>query len=165
MRILLPGTAVFKDLRSGKIGRKTFQIKLLGSANIRRSCFVYQFGELGMAIEIPGTEAEIHAALDDINLPNLLLVLASITGSDEFLDERFQPAPVEAPEGSLFPDDTGRYSEDLQAEIKQRAAEILIQLREGQIEMAPAPDQSTFQRMLTFSLAEEVNANYAAMLM
>ena len=118
-----------------------------------------------MAIEIPGTEAEIRAALDDVNLPNLLLVLASITGSDEFLSERFQPAPVEAPEGSLFPDDTGRYSDAMQAEIKDRAVGILMQLRENQIELAPAPSQEKFQEMLTFSLAEEVNANYAAMLM
>lgn len=118
-----------------------------------------------MDINIPGTNAEIRAALDDVNLPNLLLVLASITGSDEWLSERYQPAPVEAPEGSLFPDDSGRYSETTQAEIKDRATELLIKLREGQITMAPAPDQATFQRMLSFSLAEEVNANYAAMLM
>ena len=118
-----------------------------------------------MTISIPGTETEIQAALNDVNLPNLLLVLAAVTGSDEWLSERFQPAPVEAPEGSLFPDDTGRYPEALQEEIKASATQILMELRDGKRTLAPAPDQARFQRMLSFSLAEEVNSNYAAMLM
>ena len=114
---------------------------------------------------ITATDAEIRTALDDVNLPNLLLVLASITGSDEWLADKYQPAPVEAPEGSLFPDDTGRYSEQLQHEIKEAAAKVLGAVRDGSMNLAEAPDQERFGRMLSFSLAEEVGDEYAAMLM
>lgn len=118
-----------------------------------------------MTTQFPGTENEIRTALDDVNLPNLLLVLASITGSDEWLGERFQPAPIEAPEGSLFPDDSGQYPTELQDEIKDAATRILMDLRDGRMKLAPPPAQARFQQMLSFSIAEEVNASYAAMLM
>lgn len=108
---------------------------------------------------------EIRTALDDVNLPNLLLVLASITGDDVWLSEKYRPAPIEAPEGSLFPDDTGRYPEPLAEEIKTAATEILAAVRDGTQQVAPAPEQSRFQKMLSFSIAEEVNEEYASMLM
>ena len=69
------------------------------------------------SMNIPGTDEDLSRALNDVNLPNLLLVLASITGSDEWLAERFKPAPVEAPEGSMFPDDTGCYDESIATEF------------------------------------------------
>ncbi|NKB99010.1 MAG: NAD(P)-binding protein [Pseudomonadales bacterium] len=118
-----------------------------------------------MDTEITGTNKEIRTALDDVNLPNLLLVLATVTGDDIWLSAKYQPAPVEAPEGSLFPDDTGRYSEALQEEIKTAAADILAAVRDGKLEIAGPPDQDRLQKMLSFSLAEEVSADYAAMLM
>ena len=108
---------------------------------------------------------EIRAALDDVNLPNLLLVLASITGDDQWLSEKYRPAPIEAPEGSLFPDDTGRYSTDIADEIKAAATEILGAVRDGTLTLATPPDQGRFQRMLSFSIAEDVNEDYASMLM
>ena len=114
---------------------------------------------------ITGTNQEIRTALDDVNLPNLLLVLATVTGDEVWLSEKYRPAAVEAPEGSLFPDDTGRYPEALQEDIKTAAVEILAAIRDGQRELGPAPDQDQLQQMLSFSLAEQVNADYASMLM
>jgi len=116
-------------------------------------------------MNIPGNDQELSTALLDVNLPNLLLVLTSITGSDEWLDERFKPAPVEAPEGSMFPDDTGRYSDEVAQEIRDNAVRIIGEVRDGQRELAPPPDQTRLQRMLSFSLAEDVSEGYAAMLM
>ncbi len=118
-----------------------------------------------MEMHIPGTNEDIRAALEDVNLPSLLLTLATITGSDEWLAERYQPAPIEAPAGSMFPDDTGRLAPEIQDEIKMAAVRIIGDLRDGQIELSPPPDQDLLQRMLSFSIAEEVNAGYAAMLM
>ncbi len=116
-------------------------------------------------MNIPGTDQDLRNALEDVNLPNLLMVLACITGSDEWLDARFQPAPIEAPEGSLFPDDTGRYSDAIAAEIKDAAVRIIGEVRDGKRELAPPPTQERLQRMMTFSTADEVDAGYAAMLM
>ena len=114
---------------------------------------------------IPGDDETLTQALEDVNLPNLLMVLACITGSDEWFDERFKPAPIEAPEGSLFPDDSGRYSDATQAEIRAAAIQIIGEVRDGKRTLPAAPDKVRFQRMLSFSIAEDVNDGYADMLM
>ena len=43
---------------------------------------------------LPGTNETLREALQDVNTPNLLLVLATITGDDLWLSERYAPAPV-----------------------------------------------------------------------
>ena len=116
-------------------------------------------------VTIPGDDSTLRTALEDVNLPNLLCVLACITGSDEWLSERFAPAPIEAPEGSLFPDDSGRYSPELQEEIKTAAVSIIGQLRDGKEFAMQPPTEARLQQMLSFSIAEEVSNGYAAMLM
>ncbi|MEM7100653.1 MAG: NAD(P)/FAD-dependent oxidoreductase [Pseudomonadota bacterium] len=114
---------------------------------------------------IPGTDDDIAKALEDVNLPNLLMSLACITGSDEWLAERFTPAAIEAPEGSLFPDDTGRYAPEIAAEIKSAAIQIIGEVRDGKREIPTAPDQDRFQQLMSFSVAEPVDDGYAEMLM
>ncbi len=74
---------------------------------------------------LPGTNDTLRDALQDVNTPNLLLVLATITGDDIWLSDRYAPAAIEAPEGSLFPDDSGGYSPELTVEIREQAIEIL----------------------------------------
>jgi 4-hydroxyacetophenone monooxygenase len=116
-------------------------------------------------MNIPGNDEDLSQALLDVNLPNLLLVLACITGSDEWLADRFAPAPIEAPEGSLFPDDSGRYSEEIAEEIRQAAVRIIGEVRDGKREMAPPPDAQRFKKMMGFSVVEEVDDGYAHMLL
>ncbi len=116
-------------------------------------------------MNIPGNDQDLRNALEDVNLPNLVVVLACITGSDEWLTERYRPAAIEAPEGSLFPDDSGRYSDEVAQEIKDAAVQIIGEVRDGKREIAPPPDQARLQRLMTFSIAEDVDAGYAAMLM
>ena len=41
---------------------------------------------------LPGTNETLREALQDVNTPNLLLVLATITGDDLWLSERYAPA-------------------------------------------------------------------------
>ncbi|MEM7080068.1 MAG: NAD(P)/FAD-dependent oxidoreductase [Pseudomonadota bacterium] len=114
---------------------------------------------------IPGDDTDLRRALQEVNLPSLLLVLASLTDSDEWLNDHFQPAPIEAPEGSLFPDDSGRFTDKVQNEIREAAVRIIGEVRDGKRAIPAAPDQARLQRMLSFSVAEEVNEGYAAMLM
>ena len=116
-------------------------------------------------MHITGTNEDIRKALQDVNLPNLLLVLTCITKTDEWLQERYAPAPIEAPEGSMFPDDSGRYSEEIAAEIIEAAVTILGQVRDGQRELPAPPSQQEFQHMLSFSVVEPVDEGYAEMLM
>lgn len=114
---------------------------------------------------IPGTDDDLGRALEDVNLPNLLLVVACITESDDLLTDRFAPAPIEAPEGSLFADDSGRYSDDIAGEIKDIAFKVLKEVREGTRQVPSPPSQERLQKLLSFSIAEPVDEGYAAMLM
>ena len=116
-------------------------------------------------MNIPGNDDDLRRALSDVNLPNLLLVLSCITASDEWIDEKFAPAPIEAPEGSLFPDDSGRYSDPVSAEIIDAAMRIIGELRDGKREMPAPPDQTRFQKLMSFAVVEPVDDGYAAMLM
>jgi 4-hydroxyacetophenone monooxygenase len=122
-------------------------------------------GEGNLNTEIRGTNKQIQTALKDVNLPNLLLVLASVTGSDEWLATKYQPAPVKIPEGDYFLDGTGRYSLEIQKEIRTAAVNILAEIRDGQRVLADPPDERRIQRMLSFSMAEDISDDYAAMLM
>ena len=114
---------------------------------------------------IPGDNETIRQALADVNLPNLLMVIACLTESDDWLHDRFKPAPVGAPEGSLFPDDTGRYAPDIAAEIVDTAIKLIAEVRDGERDVPAPPDAQRLQKLLSFSMAEEVNAGYAQMLM
>ncbi len=91
-------------------------------------------------IEITGNDDEIRAALLDINLPTLLVVMTHFVGDDRFLTERYQPKPIEIPEGELFPDDSGGYTDDIAAEIRKAAFNMIVQMRDEGYSLPPAPD-------------------------
>ena len=114
---------------------------------------------------LPGTNETLREALQDVNTPNLLLVLATITGDDIWLSERYAPAPIEAPEGSLFPDDSGGYSAELTSEVREQAMSILAEVRDGQRSVGQAPSLTRFHQMLAFSTGEDVELETAEMLM
>ena len=115
--------------------------------------------------DIPGDDADLHAALQDANLPSLLMVMVQLTGDEGWMSERYAPGPIVAPEGSLFPDDSGDYSPEIAEEIRGAAFELLSRLREQRPELPPPPTLETMTRMMSFSVAEDVPAEYAAMLM
>ena len=116
-------------------------------------------------IGIPGTEAQLEAALEDVNLPTLLMTLAHLTGDDSWLSERYAPAPIAVPEGELFPDDTGGYDPKIAAEIRAVAFQALCRLRGERPELPRPPSRERMARMMTFSLAEPIDEAYAAMLL
>ncbi len=116
-------------------------------------------------IEIPGTDAQLEAALGDVNLPTLLVTLAHLTGDDAWLAPRYAPAPIAVPEGELFPDDTGGYAADVAAEIRASAYGTLCRLRRERPELAPPPSVGRMAQLMAFSLAEPIDEAYAAMLL
>ena len=91
-------------------------------------------------VTVQGTDEDIKAALLDVNLPNLLLSMYCITGDRTWIAEDQAPAPVLAPEGSLFPDDTGGYSDAQADAIRASAAKVLIALRDGERTPGPVPN-------------------------
>ncbi len=116
-------------------------------------------------IEIPGTEAQLEAALKDVNLPTLLVTLADLTGDDAWLAPRYAPAPIVVPDGELFPDNTGGYQEDVAAEIRAVAVDALCRLRRERPELPPPPGVARMAELMAFSVAEPIDEAYAAMLL
>ena len=116
-------------------------------------------------IEIPGTEAQLEAALEDVNLPTLLVTLAHLTGDDAWLAPRYAPAPIAVPEGELFPDNTGGYKADVAAEIRAAAHGALCRLRRERPEPPPPPSVGQMAQLMAFSVAEPIGEAYAAMLL
>ncbi|MCZ0944233.1 MAG: NAD(P)/FAD-dependent oxidoreductase [Gammaproteobacteria bacterium] len=116
-------------------------------------------------IEIPGTEAQLEAALEDVNLPTLLVTLAHLTGDDAWLAPRYAPTPIAVPEGELFPDNTGGYSADVAAEIRVAAFDALRRLGRERPELPPPPSVGQLAQLMAFSVAEPIDEAYAAMLL
>ena len=116
-------------------------------------------------VTVQGTDKDIKAALLDVNLPNLLLSMYCITGDRTWIAEDQAPAPVLAPEGSLFPDDTGGYSDAQAQAIRASAAAVLMALRDGERTPGPVPDSEQFRELLEYGMGEEVTSGYANMLL
>ena len=115
--------------------------------------------------KIPGNDADLRVALRDVNLPNLLMVMVQLSGDKRWLDARYAPQGIVAPEGSMFPDDGGGYAEDIAQEIRDGAFAILRKVRDGQAALPPIPSLAEFTTMLSFSVAEPVSEAFAAMLL
>ena len=116
-------------------------------------------------IAIPGTDEDLHRALADVNLPTLLMVMTQLCGDDRWMNERYRPEPIVTPEGSLFPDDSGGYSEEIASEIRAAAFEMLKGLRDHGGVLPPAPDLDRMRSMMEFSTAEPVEDAFCAMLL
>lgn len=102
-------------------------------------------------------DAELAQALQEGNLPLLLLVLALLTGERRWLEEPFLPTRAVA----LDDNDSGGFPEGLQAEIRAAALDVLRDLRDGRIEVPPPPGDDDLVAMLSVSLGEPVPREYA----
>jgi 4-hydroxyacetophenone monooxygenase len=101
----------------------------------------------------------LAAALEDANIPTLLLVLAHLTGDDKWLSGKYRPqrGPV------LDDNDSGSLPEDVQAEIRSAALRAILDAESGLIAERPlTPDQVT--RMLGVALVEEIPEEYGELL-
>ena len=115
--------------------------------------------------DIPGTDTDLRNALLDVNLPTLLMVMVHLTGDEQWMSDRYAPAPIMAPEGSLFPDDSGGYSPEISEEIRTAAFELLSRFRRERPELPSPPTLQKMTEMMTFSTAEPVPEDYIAMLL
>ena len=116
-------------------------------------------------VAIPGTDEDLHAALRDVNLPTLLMVMTQLCGDERWMSKRYTPEPIVTPEGSLFPDDSGGYSDEIAEEIRAAAFDMLKGLRDHGGVLPPAPSLEQMRRMMEFSTAEPVEDAFCAMLL
>ncbi|BBY25728.1 flavin-containing monooxygenase [Mycobacterium stomatepiae] len=108
---------------------------------------------------IPEWVERLRVALEDANLPTLLLVLQHLTGDGKWTSPPFRPLRRKP----LDDNDSGGFSPEIQAQVRASALEAVIAYYEGRLEPAtPSPDEVT--RMLGCAMVEEVPLEYGELL-
>jgi 4-hydroxyacetophenone monooxygenase len=101
----------------------------------------------------------LRDALEDANIPTLLLVLHHLTGSDMWITEPYRPSRGRP----LDDNDTGGLPAELQAEVRDAAWEAVMGYREGRLEpVTPSPERVT--EMISCALVEDVPVEYGELL-
>src|SRR6516225_9334212 len=102
---------------------------------------------------------QLCTALEDANVPTLLLVLQHLTGDAKWTNAPYRPARAKP----LDDNDTGGLPPEIQAEVRSAALDAVIAVREGRLEpVTPTPEQVT--QMLACAMAEDVPSEYADLL-
>lgn len=104
---------------------------------------------------------ELRAALREAHVPTLTAAMATLSGDDSWLRESWRPPnqrDVEKPSGGL-PD-------DVVAEIRDRAFDLVMAWRAGEVPEVATPDPAQLQRMLeiTFGSGAELPDGYGEVL-
>lgn len=108
---------------------------------------------------VPNWVERLQVALEDANLPTLLLVLQHLTGDGKWTSAPFRPLRGKP----LDDNDSGGLPPDLQAEVRASALEAVIAFYEGRLQpVTPSPDEVT--RMLGCAMVEEVPLEYGELL-
>ncbi|TAM65791.1 MAG: NAD(P)/FAD-dependent oxidoreductase [Mycobacterium sp.] len=108
---------------------------------------------------IPDWSERLQVALEDANLPTLLLVLQHLTGDNKWTGEPYRPLRGKP----LDDNDSGGLSPELQAEVRASALEAVTAFYEGRLRpVTPEPDEVT--RMLSCAMVEDVPVEYGELL-
>jgi 4-hydroxyacetophenone monooxygenase len=102
----------------------------------------------------------LAAALEHANLPTLLLAMAQLTGDRRWVTDPYVPAPGRGPGDN----DSGGFSEELQASIRRDAHALITDWHDGRLRAAPDPTADQLQEMLEISLATKLPDGYGPML-
>ena len=102
---------------------------------------------------------QLRTALQDANIPTLLLVLQHLTGDAKWTNEPYRPGKGKP----LDDNDSGGLPPEIQAEVRTAAFDAVIAFHEGRLRpVTPPPLEVT--RMLGHALAEEVPDEYGQLL-
>ncbi|RYE40285.1 MAG: NAD(P)/FAD-dependent oxidoreductase [Hyphomicrobiales bacterium] len=103
------------------------------------------------------SDEELRAALDEGNIPILLLVLVQLTGDRTWLEEPFKPSRTVA----LNDNDDGGLPDEIRTQIREAAFGALREWRDGERELAAPPLGRDLIDMLSVSLGEQIPSEYA----
>ncbi|MEN0140062.1 MAG: NAD(P)/FAD-dependent oxidoreductase [Rhodococcus sp. (in: high G+C Gram-positive bacteria)] len=106
------------------------------------------------------SDDELHRALEDANLPTLLVMLTHVTGDERWLNAPYRPTRPKALEDN---DDAGLPPER-QAEVRAAAFEALRRWRDGELVEPAAPTEAQIVTWLTACMGEEVPAEEGPMM-
>ncbi|MBC3192979.1 NAD(P)/FAD-dependent oxidoreductase [Pseudonocardia sp. C8] len=105
---------------------------------------------------ISAQDGELRAALEDANIPTLLLVLAHLTGDRSWLDGPYRPSRTVATNDN----DSAGLPEERRREVRERAFDVLTAVRDGALEPGAPPGQDEIVDWLSLSLGETVPPEY-----
>lgn len=107
----------------------------------------------------PDWSERLRLALEDANMPTLLLVLQHLTGDSKWTHPPYRPARGKP----LDDNDSGGLPPEIRAEVRASALEAVIAFYEGRLDpVTPSPDEVT--RMLGCAMVEEVPLEYGELL-
>jgi 4-hydroxyacetophenone monooxygenase len=107
----------------------------------------------------PNWFERLQVALEDANIPTLLLVLQHLTGDSKWTRPPYRPVRGKP----LDDNDSGGLSVELQSEVRASALEAVVAFYEGRLQpVTPSPDEVT--RMLSCAMVEEVPVEYGELL-
>lgn len=105
-------------------------------------------------------ERIVHEAVQDANIPTLLMVLVQLTGDLRWLEDPYRPTRGKG----LSENDTGGLPPEVQEEIRKAAAEAICGWHDGTPVALPDPDPALLTRMLTVAMGEDIPAEYGPMI-
>lgn len=108
---------------------------------------------------LTGWSERLWEALEDANIPTLLLVLRHLTGDTKWTSPKYRPGRGKP----LDDNDSAGLPPEVQEEVRAAALDAVIAYRDGQIEpVDPAPGQVA--QMLGWALGEDVPPEYGELL-
>ena len=108
----------------------------------------------------PLTDAEIRAAVQNANIPPLLMAVYQFTGDRAWLDDRFRPTRIRG----LNPRTDGGLTPEAQAEVREAAIPVLAALQAGEQPVVTGVDGAEMAELISFFLGEEIDSRYGPML-
>lgn len=103
-----------------------------------------------------GEAQRFAEAIAIANVPTLLMVLVQLTGDLRWLEEPYRPQRARG----MDDNDTGGLPESIQAEVRQAALEAILAWRAGRPVAIPEPSSDLRLKMLSWTMAEKVPAEY-----
>lgn len=105
------------------------------------------------------SDAALEAAMEEANIPTLLMALAHMTGEDRWLRDPFRPIRGRG----LGDNDSASLAPEFQAEIRSAALGAVRAVRAGELTpTTPTPERVA--EMLAVALAEDVSVEYGQLL-
>jgi 4-hydroxyacetophenone monooxygenase len=107
-----------------------------------------------------GPDGALRVALEEANLPTLLLALATLTGDERWLRGRYVPKPQRGPGDN----DSGGFHPGLARSIRADAYDLIAAWRERRLAAAEPPAPERLVAMLETSLGAELPAGSGGLL-
>jgi 4-hydroxyacetophenone monooxygenase len=102
-------------------------------------------------------DASIARVLQDVSIPALMCSLVHITGDPSWIRGEIRPV------GSALNEYQGYMTEEMRAEIRQRALPVIAAFRDNNCELPPPPSPELVHEMMSFLACAPVSADVVPM--